>query len=171
MMDGRPPFLLRGAARAVDLLVQVALMEAAYRARVFLPDQGLIQLGDDTLFYVDLAVGMGALVLYTAISEQLGGATLGKYLTAMRVVKEDGSKLDLWGAWVRNLAFFVDGLFLGLVAYSAIARSNTGQRFGDEWGKTLVVWRSQTEHYPLPGWPVGMVVALLWVLLSYVVVS
>ena len=170
-MERRPPFLLRGAARAVDLLVQVSLMEGAFRLKGYLPETRLIQLDDGALFYVDLAVGMGALVLYTALSEQLGGATLGKFVTGMRVVNVDGSKVSAWGAWVRNLAFFVDGLFLGLVAYSAIARSNTGQRLGDEWGRTRVVWRSDTEHYPLPFWPVGMLFAELWVLASYVLVS
>lgn len=40
---------------------------------------------------------------------------------------------------VRNLAFLIDSLFFGLVGASAMGKSPTNQRYGDQWARTLVV--------------------------------
>ena len=127
-----PPLLLRGLARLIDFGVQTAVLEIAFRCAPLLPES-LLTLSEDNLLYVDIGTGIAALVLYTAISERLSGATLGKLLTGMRVVAEDGSPIGLRAALLRNLAFPIDALFFGLIAYSAVARSPTGQRVGDGW--------------------------------------
>ncbi len=167
-----PPFLLRGLARVIDLGVQLAILEAAFRCSAWLPAEGLVHLGDDLLFGLDLVVGLSALLTYTAVAEWRGGATLGKLLTGLRSVKEAplGAPLDLRAAVIRNLGFLVDALLLGLVAYSAMARSEQRQRLGDRWAGTVVVWR--TDATGPPRWwgvPVAVVLALAWVLASYAV--
>ncbi|MEZ4316960.1 MAG: RDD family protein [Myxococcota bacterium] len=167
-----PPFLLRGVARAIDLAVQFFLMEAAFAVSAYLPSEGLVSIGEDALFYVDLGVGLGAMVLYATLAEWLGGATFGKFCTGLRVLSADGDPIDLKAAFIRSFAFFIDGLFFGLVAYSAVMRSLTGQRLGDEWADTVVVWRGDApETVGWRGWPVGMIAALALVVASYLVAT
>lgn len=164
-----PPFLLRGVARIVDLGVQMFLLDLAFRIAQFLP-AGLLELPEGALVAIDLGVGLGALVLYTTLSEALGGATLGKLLTGLRVTRLEGGAIDARAALIRNLGFLVDGLFFGLVAYSAAMRSPEQQRIGDAWAGTRVVWRSDApELSPWRGVPVGMLAALALVVLSYLV--
>lgn len=165
-----PPFLLRGLARGLDLGVQILVLEAAYRCSSLMPAEGLIALPDEVLTWVDLGVGVAALVLYTTLAEWLGGATLGKACTRMRVVPADDPEapLTLRAAAIRSVAFFVDGLIFGLVAYSAVARSERGQRVGDHWAGTVVVWaRDAPPRSGHRGWPVGALAALALVLMSY----
>src|SRR6202795_242945 len=50
----------------------------------------------------------GAIALiYYILLEGVAGATIGKFATGIRVVKEDGSKLDWSGALIRNVARFI----------------------------------------------------------------
>lgn len=168
-----PPFLLRGVARGIDIGVQLAIMEAAFHCSRYLPEGGLVQIGEGALFYVDLGVGLGALLLYTSLAEWLGGATLGKFLCGLRVVRADGSgAIGLREALIRGAAFFIDGLLLGLIAYSAVMRSTRGQRLGDQWAGTVVVWRGDAPGINgLVGWPIGIVAALGMVVGSYLFAS
>lgn len=170
-----PPFLLRGVARVIDLGVQVALMDAAYRISRALPEGGLVRISPDVLGWIDLFVGLSALVLTTAIAQWLGGATLGKLCTGLRVVDADGNRITARAAFIREVAFFLDGLLLGLVAYSAMMRSDRGQRVGDQWADTYVVWRADAPTVAgaiaWRGWPVGIAVALAWVVSSYLLAS
>jgi len=82
-----------------------------------------------------------ATTFYHAFSESIGGASLGKRLLGLEVVDEDLQPATLTQGWKRNLAFFVDGFFFGLVAYNAMEKSPTRQRIGDRWAKTRVVMR------------------------------
>ena len=46
-------------------------------------------------------------------------------------------------AIIRELGFFVDGMFFGLVGYFAMREDPEQQRLGDEWGDTIVCKRAQ----------------------------
>jgi len=166
-----PPPVLRGVARVVDLLVQVAILEVAFLALPYLPVQGLVSIDSEVLGYVDLAVGLGSFWLYCTVSEALGGATLGKAVTALRTVDADhGGSISWRASAVRNLVFFLDALLFGMVAYSQMARSPRRQRGGDSAAGTVVVWAWHGEgRSSLRGWPVGAVAAFLLVWLSYIV--
>lgn len=167
------PFLLRGMARALDLGVLLLVMDLAYRCSRFLPSGGLFDIGDEALFWVDIGVGVSTFVTYTAVAEWLGSATFGKHCTGLRVASADGSgPIGLPAALIRNLAFYVDSLFLGIVAYSTIARSVRGQRLGDHWGRTVVLRRADApEINAFRGWPVGMIAAFTLVMASYLLAS
>src|SRR5579859_8004957 len=68
-------------------------------------------------------LGFGAWVLYYIGLEATLGATLGKLLLGIRVVKEDGLAI-CWGpAVIRNLLRIVDGFFAYLVGAILIWRS------------------------------------------------
>lgn len=82
-------------------------------------------------------------IVYYLLLEGVAGATIGKFVTGIRVVKEDGSKLDWSSALVRNLARIVDAFpyfFPYLVGAIAVWSSPpTRQRLGDRWANTVVV--------------------------------
>ena len=78
------------------------------------------------------------LTLYFTLFEWLYGATPGKLVFGLRVVKEDGGGCSLGSAFVRALLRFVDGLFCGLVAYAKM-KAPQYQRLGDQAARTIVV--------------------------------
>lgn len=89
-----------------------------------------------------LALGFLAALLYHTFSEGLGGATVGKALCGLRVLTEEREPCTLGKALGRNLAYYIDGLFFGLVAWSSMSKSPMKQRYGDRWAKTIVVHAS-----------------------------
>ncbi len=81
------------------------------------------------------------MLLYWTILEGSHGKTLGKSILNIKVVKEDGSKMDIKSALVRNLLRVIDQLpgnfyIIGLIL---ILASEKEQRLGDLAAKTLVV--------------------------------
>ena len=83
---------------------------------------------------------LAVMFLYFVVLEGLAGATLGKRLLGLRVVKEDGSKPGLPKSAARNLLRLVDGLpALNLVGVVLILRSAERARFGDRVSGTRVV--------------------------------
>lgn len=87
--------------------------------------------------------GIGLSILgslaYHSFCEGIHGATLGKFCCGLRVMREDLQPPNLKGAIIRSLAFFIDGLFFGLPGYQSMSNSPLNQRYGDKWGKTVVV--------------------------------
>lgn len=89
--------------------------------------------------------------LYEIICEGLHGSTLGKLVLGMVVVDESGKPCGMKAAVIRSAAYFVDGLFFGIVGYSAMKRDETRQRYGDDWAKTIVTKRSAVAPENLRG--------------------
>lgn len=88
-------------------------------------------------------------ILYTSICEGLFGSTAGKYITGLVVLSEDGAPASYTQAVGRSFAFLIDGLFFGLIAYSAMKGSPRQQRNGDKWANTVVVTRASAPPDPL----------------------
>ena len=81
-------------------------------------------------------------MLYVTVPEALYGATLGKMLTGVCVVRVDGRPLGFAEILVRNAGRFVDALpFLYLIGGAGVMFSGCSQRFGDWLGGTTVVER------------------------------
>ncbi len=92
-------------------------------------------------------------VLYHMFCEGIHGATLGKLIFKIHVLKEDGSPASMGSAFIRSLAFYVDGILFGLVAAASMRSSALQQRLGDKWAKTIVVERSSLMQFQWPsGW-------------------
>ena len=81
--------------------------------------------------------GIG-LAYYVVMEVQTGG-TLGKMALGMKVVKEDGAKLDWAASLIRNILRIVDGFFFYLVGAIVVWTSKKRQRLGDMVAHTLVV--------------------------------
>jgi len=76
---------------------------------------------------------------YFTVMEKTQGATLGKKLMGLKVVRENGEPMD-WGASViRNILRLIDGFFFYLVGAIVVWVSKKRQRLGDMAAKTLVV--------------------------------
>jgi uncharacterized RDD family membrane protein YckC len=86
-------------------------------------------------FFLWLAISLG----YYIVMEATSGATLGKRVMGIKVVKQDGTAIDWQAAIVRNLLRLVDGLFLYLVGAIVVWISKSRQRLGDMAAHTLVV--------------------------------
>jgi uncharacterized RDD family membrane protein YckC len=89
-------------------------------------------------------------VIYHTICEGLHGSTLGKLIVRIQVVDGNGDRCSLSSAFIRSLAFYVDGLFFGMVAVLSMNRSELKQRYGDKWAHTVVVERSQLSQSQKP---------------------
>jgi uncharacterized RDD family membrane protein YckC len=77
-------------------------------------------------------------VAYHVICSSIHGSSLGKLALSLVVVQEDGSPCRFGSAVIRELAYFVDGLFFGLIGYLAMQKTPQEQRHGDEWAHTVV---------------------------------
>lgn len=77
--------------------------------------------------------------VYHALCEGLFGATLGKKICGIRVLKADFTKCDLSAGFLRNLLRIVDCFFYYLVATIALAGTRKWQRLGDLAAETVVV--------------------------------
>jgi uncharacterized RDD family membrane protein YckC len=95
--------------------------------------------------YGAAAVSFGAIYatlsfLYFTVLEAYKGATVGKMLAKIKVVREDGSPIGIGPAIIRNILRIVDALpFLYIIDMIFISRSSKKQRLGDSIAKTIVV--------------------------------
>jgi uncharacterized RDD family membrane protein YckC len=76
---------------------------------------------------------------YFTLLEGSKGQTIGKMITKIKVVAEDGKPIDMNRSLVRNLLRIIDGLFVYLVGAILVWRSDKKQRLGDKVAKTVVV--------------------------------
>jgi uncharacterized RDD family membrane protein YckC len=98
-------------------------------------------------FIFTLLAGMA----YHTICEGLHGSTVGKLALRMVVVREDGTPCDLRAALKREIAYFFDALFFGLIGYVSMKKSPQEQRYGDHWAHTIVCSRAAVAPQYLRG--------------------
>ena len=133
---------LRFVAWFVDLIVLIALGYALALATGNTTEEGFVLTGPLALLY--FAAGFA----YYIVLEATIGATLGKLLTNLRVVKEDGARLDWSSSVVRNVFRLVDALPLlipYLVGAILVWTSEKNQRLGDRVADTVVVRRTNVS--------------------------
>jgi uncharacterized RDD family membrane protein YckC len=83
---------------------------------------------------------------YQITCTTLYGSTLGKLICSLQVLQDDGSPCRLWSALIRELGYFVDALFFGLIGYAAMRGTDQQQRYGDEWAGTIVCKKSDVPE-------------------------
>lgn len=77
--------------------------------------------------------------LYHSISEYMSGMSIGKAVTGLSVIPKDKEKISFLMTLFRNLGYWFDSLFFGLVAIINMSNNPANQRLGDKWGGTMVV--------------------------------
>lgn len=119
------------------------------RAVALIIDAVIIILVATVLTFV-MGYGTGAQLIisllafaYVIVLEALKGATVGKMVMGLRVVKlADGSAISWKESVIRNILRIVDGLFFYLVGAIIIWVSKNKQRLGDIAAATIVVKKS-----------------------------
>lgn len=129
--------LQRIAAWIIDLFILVAII-------IVLVGVGIMS----TLFtggfgpFSFMMIGSVFLVMffYTILLEAYwNGQTVGKKVLGIKVVKENGKKINLKEAFLRNVFRVIDNQFAGVVGLVLIIVTKKKQRIGDIIAKTVVV--------------------------------
>lgn len=152
-------FLPRAGARLIDLVVHyvVALLAGLatglaiglYATARNVPVEPLLaRLGEAGPFV--FVISLLGWVASETVSEGLAGTTPGKLLFGLIVIREDGAPCTFPAAVRRSLAYLLDALFFGAVAYQSMNRSPLQQRYGDRWARTVVVRRSTLPAQRVP---------------------
>ncbi len=145
-------FAIRLAARIIDSVARVLLAGVAgFVAAILLAilsAAGVIDAGwqgrtahphGPSVIASSLLFGLLSSVVYDTACEALGGATFGKAICGLRTIRNDGGPCTFGKALGRSLAYFVDSLFFGLVAWSSMSKSPMAERLGDKWAGTYVI--------------------------------
>lgn len=121
----------RFAALLLDVLVLALVASAVFGGEKALSDRV-------DAFEVTGVVLLLAAVAYWVALEARFGATLGKYLVGIRVVRLDGGAIGFEQALRRNVTR-IAGVFHLLVGFFVARGNPEGQRVGDKWAGTRVV--------------------------------
>ena len=133
---------VRTLASAIDKIMQWVIILATVITVSLLRESMGIWLALIVNFLVDW--------FYHVICElTFRGQSLGKRMTGIRVVKNDGSPVDPSASFLRNLLRFADTFFFFFpIAFISIAASRGFKRIGDWAGGTLVVYSSMAKNNP-----------------------
>lgn len=162
-------FAIRVLARVIDGLYGIAVGFVggfvAGIALVLLARMGLVPAGwQQRLSGTNLygwGLGLVGSLLYHTLTEGMYGASLGKLICRLRVVREDGGEAGLTQAFRRSLAYFWDSIFFGLVGYSSMKKSDQNQRYGDHWAKTIVARVVDLPAGERSGWEIFVLAFLM----------
>lgn len=92
--------------------------------------------------FIGFVAAAAGIFAFHVICTTVHGSTLGKLILRMQVLQEDGLPCSPKSAIIRELGFFVDGLFFGLVAFGAMRDDPQQKRLGDGWANTVVCKRA-----------------------------
>jgi uncharacterized RDD family membrane protein YckC len=147
-------FMRRAAARLIDMVMHFGftwiggailgiLLGVAALASGHPLDEMLRRLSERTVY--DFAFSMLGSLFMMMILEAMHGSTVGKHILGMVVVMEDGSPCTWKAAGIRQLGYYVDALFFGIVGYTAMQGDERRQRYGDGWAGTIVCQRGEIK--------------------------
>lgn len=158
------PFWPRFLARVIDTVVHQLAALLAGMLFVFLlaiaaggrPPVWVLQRISQTSV-VGFVAGILGLFAYHVICTSIHGSTPGKLLLSMQVIQDDGSPCRPKSAIIRELGYFVDAMFFGVIGYFAMREDPEHKRHGDDWAHTIVCKRI---HVPAASKQNGMRFAL-----------
>ena len=137
-------FWPRVAARLIDIVVMTLLGSVAGALFAMVAKYHATGV---SVFIFSVLAG----VAYHTICEGLHGSTVGKLALHMVVVTDGGTPCDLGAAFKREIAYFFDALFFGLIGYVSMNKSPQEQRYGDRWAQTIVCKRAAVVPQYLRG--------------------
>lgn len=127
----------RAAAAAIDIFIQASILASVlFMLAVVAPFTGLgLVIGLVSLAVFATLYGYG-----TYFEGYRNGRTPGKEVIGLRVIRDDGSAVDLRAAAIRSLLMLVDGpLTLWLGGAISVVVSGRNRRLGDIIAGTLVI--------------------------------
>lgn len=147
-------FWPRALARIIDFVLHYLVGIIAGLLFVFLlaiaaggrPPVSILRRLSQTHFAVFVAGLLGAMA-YQVICTSVYGSTLGKLVLSLQVIQDDGSPCRLKSAVIRELGYFIDAMFFGIIGYAAMKGNPRQQRHGDEWAQTIVCKRAEAPKH------------------------
>lgn len=121
--------------RFVSLVIDSLIISAIFGALATVLGVGMMRHGSWSVGLLSFAF----YIAYYTYLEGTKGQTIGKMITKIKVVREDGTPIDMEQAFKRNILRVIDGLFAYLIGAILIWRSDKQQRLGDSVAKTVVV--------------------------------
>ena len=121
--------------RFVSLVIDSLIISAIFGALATILGFGMMRHGS-------WSVGILSFAFYIAFYTYLEGTrgqTIGKMVTKIKVVREDGTPIEMEQAFKRNILRVIDGLLAYLIGAILIWRSDKQQRLWDSVAKTVVV--------------------------------
>ena len=88
--------------------------------------------------FIQLLTTLLSILYFSFLEAYWNGQTLGKKITGIQVLKEDGTSIDLSTALIRNVLRIIDAFGFYLVAAISVWMSPRKQRIGDRVAKTCV---------------------------------
>jgi len=123
--------------RFVSLVIDSLIISAIFGALATILGAGMMRHG--TVPWSWGLLSFAFYIAYYTYLEGTRGQTIGKMITKIKVVREDGSPIDMEQAFKRNILRVIDGFFAYLIGAILIWRSDKQQRLGDTYAKTVVV--------------------------------
>jgi uncharacterized RDD family membrane protein YckC len=121
--------------RFVSLVIDSLIISAIFSALATILGVGMMKHGTWSVGLLSFAF----YIAYYTYLEGTRGQTIGKMITKIKVVREDGTPIEMEQAFKRNILRVIDGLFAYLIGAILIWRSDKQQRLGDSVAKTVVV--------------------------------
>jgi uncharacterized RDD family membrane protein YckC len=146
-------FGIRAAAQVIDIVATMLVAVVAGAAGgvfiAILATLGIASAGWEQRIgksdALTVLIGIIASLAYHTFAEALGGATVGKAICGLRVLGERREPCSFGKALGRNLAYYIDAMFFGLVGWTSMSQSPFMQRYGDKWAGTIVI-RTRSAH-------------------------
>ena len=133
------PFGSRVLAKIVDAIAAFAMMfPIAYLISLLMPEG----FGPIVMILVGIGGGSILLGLYTMASEYLQGQTIGKRFQGIRVVTENGARISVGQAFVRQLSMFLQVYWIDVMFALFTDKS---QRAFEMLSKTRVVQTPESK--------------------------
>lgn len=164
-------FGIRGGAYFIDAIINIITIYATSFAVSFTIGVILTILGqtfiidDESTGCLNFIITIMLQISYFTIFEWLFGATPGKVIFGMRVIKEDGKPCTFSAALKRALFRYIDGLLFGIPAYSSM-KPPLYQRYGDKSADTVVVSSKDPAIQEQVSWFMFFVAAALYIIVS-----
>lgn len=128
----------RAAAQMIDFVfLAIVFILATY----YVKGVWLMLPGDHLWIIFDPLCGVFLISIFAYFIGMEGffGFTLGKYITGIRVINEQGTKILMKQSLKRNLCRLIDGIAVYIIGIKVARNSPLLQRYGDKIAQTVVV--------------------------------
>lgn len=131
--------------RAVAQVIDFTILATIFILVTYIVKGVWLMLPGDHLWIIfDPICGFFLIIIFAYFigMEGLLGFTLGKLVTGIRVVSEQGTRITIQQSVKRNLGRLIDGIAVYIVGIRIVRKSPLFQRYGDKVAQTVVI-----RHY------------------------